>query len=66
MFTILRMKKMTKYTHQEMRHLVITMLNMMQYNGMIEGYSDDNPKPTDEDIDEFVRKLLEVLSEEPL
>ena len=62
MFTILRMKKMTKYTHQEMRHLVITMLNMMQYNGMIEGYNDDNPAPKDE----FVDKLLEVLSEDPL
>ena len=49
-----------------MRHLVITMLNMMQYNGMIEGYNDDNPAPKDEEIDEFVRKLLEVLSEEPL
>ena len=52
------------YTHQELLHITITMLNMMQFNGMIEGYSDTNPAPTGIELDTFVKELLEVLNEE--
>jgi len=52
------------YTHQELLHITITMLNMMQFNGMMEGYSDTNPAPTGIELDTFVKELLEVLNEE--
>jgi len=44
---------MTKYTHQKMRRLVITMLNM----------SPTEKDAKDELIDEFVEKLLEMVGD---
>tara|TARA_B100000029_G_scaffold420077_1_gene425807 strand:- start:10 stop:498 length:489 start_codon:yes stop_codon:yes gene_type:complete len=39
------------------RENLVSTLNLMQQNGMIEGYGDSNPPPTEEELDELAKEL---------